>query len=55
MKIKSLTILLLLSLTLATGCTVRGPSVKVDLPGVKFGVDGGGTHCPPAQAKKGRC
>ena len=52
---KSLTIVLLLSLTLVTGCAVRAPGVKVGLPGVEIGVDSGHTHCPPGQAKKGRC
>ncbi len=41
-----------------TGCAVRGPSVtveppKVIIPGVI--VEGQGKHCPPGQAKKGRC
>lgn len=44
-------------------CTVRGPSVRVNPPSVEW--DGyryndrhghpGGYHCPPGQAKKGRC
>lgn len=54
MKIKSLFVALIL-VTLASGCTVRGPSVKMEVPGVEIGVAGGGTHCPPGQAKKGNC
>jgi hypothetical protein len=42
-----------------TGCAVRGPSVtveppKVIVPGVVEG-HGHGKHCPPGQAKKGKC
>lgn len=54
MNIKSIAAVFLF-LVLATGCTVRGPSVKMDVPGVEIGVVGGGAHCPPGQAKKGNC
>jgi hypothetical protein len=36
-----------------TACEIRGPSVK--LKPVVIDVEGGGTHCPPGQAKKGNC
>lgn len=41
-----------------TSCAVRGPSItveppKVIVPGVV--VEGHGKHCPPGQAKKGKC
>ena len=48
-------IYVLMLIALTTGCTVKGPSVKLDVPGVEIGMSGGGTHCPPGQAKKGRC
>ncbi|MGD8569016.1 MAG: hypothetical protein PVJ39_13090 [Gammaproteobacteria bacterium] len=54
MNVKSILAVLLL-LLLASGCTVRGPSVKMEVPGVEIGVVGGATHCPPGQAKKGNC
>ena len=44
-----------------TGCVIHGPGVKIKapkivVPGVEIEVeDAGGTHCPPGQAKKGRC
>lgn len=43
-----------------TGCAVRGPSVtveppKVIVPGVVVEGHGHGKHCPPGQAKKGKC
>lgn len=38
-----------------TACAVRGPGVRVHVPGVEVGVVSGDTHCPPGQAKKGRC
>ena len=43
-----------------TGCAVRGPSVtveppKVIVPGVVVEGQGHGKHCPPGQAKKGKC
>ena len=43
------TILLVVS-SLASGC-----AVKVKSPGVEVGLSGGSIHCPPGQAKKGRC
>ncbi|MED5525775.1 hypothetical protein [Gallaecimonas pentaromativorans] len=43
----------LAALSLLAGCTLRGPEVRVKAPEVV--VDGQGTHCPPGQAKKGRC
>ena len=49
---KALTALLLtavLGLGLA-GCSVRAPGVDV-----RVGDPGGPPHCPPGQAKKGRC
>lgn len=41
-------------LAFATGCTAK---LKVPAPpGVKINAGGGGGgHCPPGQAKKGRC
>jgi hypothetical protein len=48
-------IIALLSVILSTGCTVRAPGVKLDLPGVEIGTKDRVTHCPPGQAKKGRC
>ncbi|MFC4655041.1 hypothetical protein ACFO3I_08445 [Rheinheimera marina] len=43
-----------------TGCEVVGPRVKVEPPKVKVPVvviegQDQGKHCPPGQAKKGRC
>jgi len=43
-----------------TGCEVVGPRVKVEPPKVKVPVivvesQDGDKHCPPGQAKKGRC
>ncbi len=47
---------------LLSACTLRGPSVEVRPPDVAIdGIHGhgdghrGGRHCPPGQAKKGRC
>lgn len=48
-------IAVLVLLVIVSGCTVRGPSVKLDVPGVEVGVNSGGGGCPPGQAKKGRC
>jgi hypothetical protein len=48
-------IVVLMFVVLTTGCTIKGPSVKLEAPGVEIGMQGGGTHCPPGQAKKGRC
>lgn len=42
-------------------CTVTPPSVRVDAPVPVISVEthehghGHGQHCPPGQAKKGRC
>ena len=49
---KVIKIIAVLSFIALSACTVRGPSVSLDVPGVK--VIGGG-HCPPGQAKKGNC
>lgn len=43
-----------------SGCAVRGPSVTVEppkvlIPGVVVEGQSQGKHCPPGQAKKGRC
>lgn len=40
------------------GCEVMGPSVKVEPPKVRVDgvrVEDNARHCPPGQAKKGRC
>lgn len=39
---------------LTAGCAIRGPGIRLAPVGVEIGHDGG-THCPPGQAKKGRC
>lgn len=42
-----------------SGCELVGPSVKVEGPKVIIGdadaAHGKGSHCPPGQAKKGKC
>jgi hypothetical protein len=40
-----------------TGCELVGPSVKVEAPKLIIGEDTHGKeiHCPPGQAKKGKC
>ncbi|WP_158491116.1 hypothetical protein [Pseudomonas stutzeri] len=38
---------------LMTGCSLRLPGVGIDIG--DSGGHGGGTHCPPGQAKKGNC
>ncbi|MCA1928281.1 hypothetical protein [Rheinheimera sp.] len=48
------------SMSALTACAVRGPSVtveppKVIVPGVIVEGQGHGKHCPPGQAKKGKC
>lgn len=50
MKLKYVLLPLVASIVLA-GCqvTARIP------PPIEIKVDGGGGHCPPGQAKKGRC
>lgn len=52
--------LFLMTLLLATGCTISAPGVKIKAPvaGVELEMDGGGHgggFCPPGQAKKGNC
>jgi hypothetical protein len=40
-------------ITSLSGCTISGPSIKLRSP---IQIEGGGAgHCPPGQAKKGRC
>lgn len=61
MKIK--TLISLSILILLTGCTLRGPSIKVSGPEVivddsangKVSQKNKGSFCPPGQAKKGNC
>ena len=56
MKAARLFIVALCSVAFA-GCVVKGPEVEVKPP-IAITVDGddhGGKHCPPGQAKKGRC
>ena len=48
----AITVLMLAALT--TGCTVKGPSVKVAVPGVEVGIQSGNVHCPPGQGQR-RC
>lgn len=43
-----------LMLTTLAGCEIRGPSVRIK-PIVIDVEGGGGSHCPPGQAKKGNC
>jgi hypothetical protein len=52
--IKVLPLVLLMSLT---GCQLVGPSIKVSGPKVIIddNSNSNGTHCPPGQAKKGKC
>lgn len=55
MKLKMFFLLLVSGLvTNITGCTVSGPGIKIRPP---IHIEGGGApgHCPPGQAKKGRC
>lgn len=43
---------------LSTACSVRSGQLRLNMPGAEVGVDAGSngsTHCPPGQAKKGRC
>ena len=51
-------LLAVVALSGLTGCEVVGPRVKVEPPKVKVPVvvvEEQGKHCPPGQAKKGRC
>jgi hypothetical protein len=52
-------VVLLVSLIVTSGCEILGPSVKVEPPRVKVPAveseSPPGQHCPPGQAKKGRC
>ena len=43
--------------TLSTACSVKSGHLKLNMPGAEVGVKAGtnATHCPPGQAKKGRC
>jgi len=52
--IKAFPLVLLISLT---GCQLSGPSINVSGPKVILDDNSNnkGTHCPPGQAKKGRC
>lgn len=41
-----------------SGCEIVGPKIKIEEPKVKIPavvVEGSSEHCPPGQAKKGRC
>lgn len=62
MRIYSALIVTAVLMSGVTGCAVRGPSVtveppKVIMPGVVVEGHGHGKnkHCPPGQAKKGKC
>lgn len=55
----STTIVLISALTVSA-CEVTGPKIKVEPPkvkidGVKVESHGSQSHCPPGQAKKGKC
>lgn len=52
--------LLLVILSIMTGCTITAPGVRIraPLPGVDINMGTGhegGVFCPPGQAKKGNC
>jgi len=51
-KISLIAVLTLVIIT--SGCTITGPGIKLKPASVEIG-QGGSTHCPPGQAKKGRC
>jgi nitrous oxidase accessory protein NosD len=60
MRIYSAFIVTAVLISGVTGCAVRGPSVtveppKVIIPGVVVEGHGKNKHCPPGQAKKGKC
>jgi len=43
---------------LGTACSVKSGHLRLNMPGAEVGVEtsgGGSGHCPPGQAKKGRC
>ena len=58
MKVQSVMMTRVVALVLAalvtTGCSLRLPGVGVDVGGGAGGSHGG-SHCPPGQAKKGKC
>lgn len=55
MKLKLLLLLIsTILLTSVSGCTIRGPGVRIHPP-IHIESGGGPGHCPPGQAKKGRC
>jgi nitrous oxidase accessory protein NosD len=60
MRICSALVVSVVILSGLTGCAVRGPSIKVEppqvlIPGVIVEGKGHSKHCPPGQAKKGKC
>ncbi|WP_337840809.1 hypothetical protein [Rheinheimera sp.] len=58
MRNKVICLLATVALSGLTGCEVVGPRVKVEPPKVKVPVvvvEEQSKHCPPGQAKKGRC
>ena len=46
--------LLFAAILFLSACAVKGPSIDLKLPSIGIGTVGG-HHCPPGQAKKGRC
>lgn len=43
---------------LSSSCSVKSGHLRLNMPGAEVGVEASGagnTHCPPGQAKKGRC
>jgi hypothetical protein len=54
MSRKSVIAIMMIMLLIA-GCTFNGAGVKIKAPVVEVGLSGGSIHCPPGQAKKGRC
>ncbi|MBY0416783.1 MAG: hypothetical protein K2W88_01810 [Pararheinheimera sp.] len=55
MRICSALVVAVVMMSGLTGCVVRGPSVKFEPPKVIVDGHGHGKHCPPGQAKKGKC
>jgi len=53
--------LIIMAVLAVSGCTISAPGVRIKapLPGVEIEMDaghgGGGSFCPPGQAKKGNC